>query len=39
MKVRIQGELEGEIGKVRNEVLLVLGEVAGKMGQSKNGVR
>ena len=37
MKVRIQGELEGEIGKVKNEVLLTLGEVEGKMDEGKMG--
>ena len=39
MKERIQGSLEGEIGKVRNEVLLTTGKVKGKMGEGNNEVK
>ena len=35
----IPGELEGQIGEVRNEVLLTLGEVEGKMGAGENAVK
>ena len=36
MKARIQGDREGKFDKVKNEVLLTLGEVEGKMGEGEN---